>query len=97
MDINIESPNHFYLDLNQIAKSKDFSPTVRLLATDLITIGYVNIASFMENLSNDELQELILGIEENNDKAYENMILVSEMLAIGEGCDPSQKIGRAHV
>ena len=63
---------------------------VRLLATDILTIGYVNVGEFIKSMTDDEVQTLIHGIEEDNEQQYQEMILVSEMLATGEGCEPSQ-------
>ena len=91
MEFNYETPKHFHLNLEAIAKNKSSSGLVRLLAVDLLTIGYVNVGSFIESMTDDELRTLLDGIDnENDDKNYEEMLLISEMLAIGEGGEPSK-------
>jgi len=90
MDFNIDVPGSFHIDLAKVAKNKDFSSLVRLLATDMITTGYVHVGNFIHDMSDSEIETLLDGMDEQEDQQMQEIILISEMLAIGEGCEPSK-------
>jgi hypothetical protein len=90
MELNLDTPGHYSIKLEEVAKDKSFSSVVRLLATDLLKVGYINIGEFIKSMTDNELETLLSGMESDNHKQYEEMLLMGEMLAVGEGCDPSQ-------
>lgn len=89
---SIELGDNYTLNYEAIAKSKDMMAVTRLLATDLIRDGYIIVGDFIKNLSDNDLYALVQKIEanDNGEHDYQDLILVSEMLAEGEGCEPAQ-------
>lgn len=89
---NIELPGGYTLNYEAISKSKDMMAITRLLASDLIRDGYINVGDFIRNISDNDVQSLINKIEENDqgEQDYKDLILVANMLAEGEGCEPAQ-------
>jgi hypothetical protein len=92
MEFNIETGDGYTLNYEAISKSKDMMAITRLLASDLIRDGYINVGEFITGLSDSDVQMLINKIEEqdNGEHDYKDLILMSEMLAEGEGCEPAQ-------
>ena len=90
----------FHLNYEAIAKNKKALAVTRLLATDLMTNGYINVGNFIREMSDADLKALTHNAEDDAENQYEDLMLVSEMLATGEGCEPSQNDGqfesRAH-
>lgn len=82
----------YMLNYDMITKSKDSLAITRLLAADLIRDGYINVGEYIENISDADLQTLIQLMEREDDQQYEDLILISEMLATGEGCDASKSL-----
>ena len=89
MEFKFESEG-FYLNYEEIVKTKETLAVTRLLATDLMTNGYINVGNFIKELSDADLQSLIHNMEDDCKNQYQDLILVSEMLATGEGCESSQ-------
>jgi hypothetical protein len=92
MDINFDASG-YSLNLDLIAKSKDMLAVTRLLAADLMDHGYVNVGDFVKELTDRDLLSLTEQIETDDDGEMPNcqdMILVAEMLATGEGCDAAK-------
>ena len=79
----------FHLNYEAIAKNKKALAVTRLLATDLMTNGYINVGNFIREMSDADLKALTHNAEDDAENQYEDLILVSEMLATGEGCEPS--------
>ena len=100
MELNIEPGDGYTLNYEAISRSKEMMAITRLLASDLIRDGYINVGEFITGLSDSDVNTLVQKIEEqdNGEHDYNDLILISEMLAEGEGCEPAQdEIGRAHV
>ena len=86
----------FHLDYNNIINNKEVLAVTRLLATDLMNKGYIVVGDFLKNLTDADLEALTNNMEEDDDNQYHDLILVSEMLATGEGCEPSQSDKEFH-
>ncbi len=89
MEFKFESKG-FHLNYEEIAKSKNSLAITKLLATELTKNGYINVGHFIRDLSDSDLQALVHNMEDDAAHQYEDLILVSEMLATGEGCESSQ-------
>lgn len=81
----------FNLNLAAIVKEPRFLSTTRLLATTLMDNPYLKVADFFQNLPDEELQ-LLLDIsetlsDEEGDPRTEELLLMAEMLALGEGLE----------
>ena len=79
----------FHLNYEAIAKNKKALAVTRLLATDLMTNGYINVGNFIREMSDADLKALTHNAEDDAENQYEDLMLVSEMLATGEGCECS--------
>ena len=79
----------FHLNFEAIAKNKQALAVTRLLATNLMTNGYVHVGNFIKELSDADLKALTHNAEDDAENQYEDLMLVSEMLATGEGCESS--------
>lgn len=82
--------NGYTLNYEMITKSKECLAITRLLAADLIRDGYINVGEYVQSLSDSDLETLVQLMEREDDAQYEDFILISEMLATGEGCDASK-------
>lgn len=93
MEFKFESKG-FHLNYPEIAKRGDNLAVTRLLATQLMETGYIVVGDFLKNMSDADLQALTDNMEDDAKNQYQDLILVSEMLATGEGCEPSQNDGQ---
>ncbi len=89
MEFKFESKG-FHLNYSEIAKGRNRLSVTKLLATQLMETGYIVVGDFLKNMSDADLQALTNNMEDDAKNQYEELILVSEMLATGEGCEPSQ-------
>ena len=69
----------------EVTKSKDLLAVTRLLAADLIARPYMPVGDYMKSLSDADLQMLVELSEDEKNPRYEDLILMSEMLAAAEG------------
>jgi len=70
---------------DKVAEDKSFLPVTRLLAIDIIKNPYLVVGDFMRELSDQDI-ELLLDIADDEDNChFEELILISEMLAAAEG------------
>ena len=78
----------YSLNYAEIVKQKDLMAMTRLLAGDLMRDGYVVVGDYIKEISDGDLETLIHAMDREDPQQYDYMILISEMLATGEGCDP---------
>lgn len=76
----------FTVNIHRVAQDKEVLTLVRLLATQLIATPYLRVGDFFKNLSDDDLETLNEISDENHDQ-FDNLLLIAEMLATGEGLD----------
>lgn len=70
---------------DKVAEDKSFLPVTRLLAIDIIKNPYIVVGDFMRDISDQDI-ELLLDIADDEDNChFEELILISEMLAAAEG------------
>lgn len=89
MEFKFESEG-FHLNYPEIVKQNNNLAITRLLATQIMETGYIVVGDFLKNMSDADLKALTDNMEDDAENQYEDLILVSEMLATGEGCEPSQ-------
>ena len=80
----------YSLNYAEIVKQKDLMAMTRLLASDLMRDGYIRVGDYIKDISDTDLETLVEAMDRQDDHQYDDMILISEMLATGEGCDPSK-------
>lgn len=76
----------FNINLEKVVKTKDYLGTTRLLASHFLNNQYMSVADFLTEISDSDLKSFMHMIDEED---IEQFILISEMLAIGEGLDLS--------
>ena len=93
MSEDIDYNDYFPLKMNldKISKEKSFLSVTRLLAIDLMENPYLSIGSFIQKLSDQDIEDFMQLIEHDNDLAMENMFLITELLATAEGL-PSEDL-----
>lgn len=64
--------------------------STRLLAKQLMENPYITVGKHIQDLSNGDIQSLLNSIEDDCPNQYEDMIVITEMLASAEGCDEAQ-------
>ena len=90
-DNELEGP--FRIVYDKVMKEKDFLPLTRTLAMDLSEAGYMRPGDFLKSLTDSDVDTLLkisdVSDDEDNPR-LEEILLISEMLATGEGLEPSQ-------
>jgi hypothetical protein len=82
--------NEFLISFKNVCEDKTMLPTTRLLAVDIIKNGYINVGDFFKNMPESDLQSYLHMVDEihnENVDAGAEVLLLSEMLAIGEGLE----------
>ncbi len=76
----------YSINYEKVVACKDFLSTTRLLASNMMVNPYITVGDFLKDITDFDLQILLDGSEdiEKNDIG-ENFILLTEMLAVGEG------------
>jgi hypothetical protein len=75
----------FALAYENIIKSKSLMPLTRTLALDLTTQGYMSVGDCLKSLSDSDVQNLLNISENNKSEQFSEIVLITEMLAAGEG------------
>lgn len=82
-DQDFEFP--FNINYENIVKTKNILPMVRLLAADLMQNPYMTVGMYMQEAKDTDL-ELIMEIsEDEEDERLSDILLMAEMLARAEG------------
>jgi hypothetical protein len=82
--------NEFLISFKNVCEDNTMLPTTRLLAVDITKNGYINVGDFFKNMPESDLQSYLHMVEEihnENADAGAEVLLLSEMLAIGEGLE----------
>jgi hypothetical protein len=71
-------------------KEKDFLPITRTLAMDLLQSGYIRPGDFLKALTDSDVDALLKIADNEENPRLSEILLISEMLATGEGLEQSQ-------
>ena len=80
----------FNIRYDNVMKQKDFLPITRTLAIDLSESGYIRPGDFLKALTDSDVNALLKIADNEENPRLEEILLISEMLATGEGLEPSQ-------
>lgn len=83
---NVEIGGGYSLNYGEIVNHKGLMAVTRLLAQQLMDNPYLVVGDYIKELSDSDLKALM---QAEDNEEYEDLILMSEMLATGEGCDQS--------
>lgn len=79
----------YFVNYQKISGYADCHPIVKSLAVKMMKNPYMLVKDFFSSLSDDEVQALMqLAEDRMNSWSLSNLILISEMLARGEGIVP---------
>lgn len=81
---DIEIGGGYSLNYAEIAEYKQLMAVTRMLAKQMMDNPYIVVGDYIKELTDSDLKALLTA-EENGQ--FEDLILMSEMLATGEGCD----------
>lgn len=73
---------NYYIDMDKIINSAEFSAVTRLLAVELKKNPYKTVGEFFEKISDSDLNVLLMKIDEED---LEEILLLTELLARAEG------------
>ena len=62
----------FHLDYQNILKNKETLAVTKLLATELMTNGYIVVGDFIKNLTDADLQALTDNMEDDAKNQYQD-------------------------
>jgi hypothetical protein len=82
-----EDEKYFKVNLEKVSKTKGYLSTTRLLAYRMLENPYITVEDFLLDISDSDLKELLYKVDEED---VEEIILLSEMLATGEGLEYSK-------
>lgn len=87
----------FFVNVSEVAKSKDCLAVTRMLAIDLSNHPYLTVGDFLKGLSDNDLQALVEGAEteDNGEVMLEDLLLISMMLHQSEGLPPIESDNEA--
>ena len=78
------------ISYDKVMKAKDFLPLTRTLAMDLSTSGYMRPGDFLKALSDYDVDTLLKIADDEENTRLDEILLISEMLATGEGLEQSK-------
>jgi hypothetical protein len=82
--------NQYYgINYEKAATDNQLLAVTRMLAKDMMVNPYTTVGKFIQSLSDSDIESLMDTIEDNHPNQFEDMIVISEMLANAEGCDDS--------
>ena len=78
------------ISYDNVMKAKDFLPITRTLAMDLSESGYMRPGDFLKSLTDADVDALLKVADNEENPRLEEILLISEMLATGEGLEQSK-------
>ena len=78
------------ISYDKVIKCKDFLPLTRTLAMDLSASGYMRPGDFLKMLSDSDVDTLLKIADNEENPRLEEILLIAEMLATGEGLEQSK-------
>jgi hypothetical protein len=78
------------ISYDNVMRAKDFLPITRTLAMDLSESGYMRPGDFLKALTDADVDALLKVADNEENPRLAEILLISEMLATGEGLEQSQ-------
>ena len=85
MSFDFDDEGEFSINYEKVLHQETFLPVTRLLAADLMKNQYMPIGDFIKSLNDNSLEQLNEISADEDHPNFEEMILISEMLAAAEG------------
>lgn len=82
---NNEGEVQYNVNLDKVIEATDMLAVTRLLATQLQNNPYTTVGDFLKGISNEDLESLNDTAESEESDHFAELILIAEMLAVGEG------------
>jgi hypothetical protein len=87
----MEEDEFLTINYDKIIDSKEFLAVTRMLAIDITKNPYRSIGDFLLNLSDHDLETLCDISENEDDVRFQEIVIITEMLASAEGLDNQYK------
>ena len=88
MSDEFDETKPFVVNYKHIVASSELLNITRTLASTFIDNPYISVGTFFKNIDQDDLETLINVVEEGPDNPnFGELMLIAEMLAVGEGLD----------
>lgn len=87
MEFEDTGESQYTIEFAKVAEDNKLLGTTRLLAMDISKNGYINIGEFFEKMNDSDLHKYLNLAENLDDPAAAEVVLLGEMLAVGEGLD----------
>lgn len=87
MDFDKDIIGGYTINLEEVVKNKKLLSVTRLLASEMMMRPYLSVGDFLKNLSDGDLESLNDCV---NNEQWDDIILMAEMLATGEGLESSK-------
>jgi len=95
-----EDFTNWVVDYQKVSKNKNFLAVTRMLASQAMNNPYITLQQFFTDLSDGDLDILLeVADEENDNRHFQELILMTEMLSRCEGLvtkDSEQLTGRVN-
>ena len=85
MSFDFDEDGEFNINYEKVLYEERFLPVTRLLAANLMKNQYMPIGDFIKSLNDNSLEQLNEISADEDHPNFEEMILISEMLAAAEG------------
>ena len=89
-DFDVFDDGPITISYENVVKCKDFLPITRTLAMDLSESGYMRPGDFLKALADSDVDALLKIADNEENPRLEEIVLISEMLATGEGLEQSK-------
>ena len=77
----------YTIQFENVMNNKRYTPSTRLLAADVMHNGYANVGDFFMNMPQADLDKFLDIMEDEEDEAYEEFVLLAGILAVAEGLE----------
>jgi hypothetical protein len=77
----------YTIQFENAINNKAYTPSTRLLAADVANNGYANVGEFFMNMPQADLDKFLKLIEDEENEAYDEVVLLAGLLSVAEGLD----------
>lgn len=77
----------YTIQFENVINNKAYTPSTRLLAADVANNGYANVGEFFMNMPQADLDKFLKLIEDEENGAYEEVVLLAGLLSVAEGLE----------
>jgi len=80
----------YKINYKKLIETDLYLGVTKKLAKQINKVGYISVGNFIKKISDQDLENLLDSCEDDYPNQYGDLLLISEMLAIGEGGDAAE-------